>query len=166
MAADRSAKISEGQRACLRMVLQHMSSKDIARALNISPHTVDQRLKLAMRTLEAATRVEAARTLAAMENEDGYQSSVHQRPDLAPGWDRSTNPASAFEVRRESDEFGGGEQPVSNPAFPSPPVQEKALEDDLGSRQRIGWTVLILAGTAVGFAALLVALLALSELTR
>jgi IS30 family transposase len=56
MAVDRLAKISEGQRACLRMVLQHMSSKDIARALNISPHTVDQRLKLAMRTLGAATR--------------------------------------------------------------------------------------------------------------
>jgi DNA-binding CsgD family transcriptional regulator len=63
MEQDRVQRLSEGQRECLRMVLLHMSSKDIARALDISPHTVDQRLKLAMKALGAPTRVEAARLL-------------------------------------------------------------------------------------------------------
>ncbi|MDB5686576.1 MAG: LuxR family transcriptional regulator, partial [Rhizorhabdus sp.] len=53
------AKLSEGQRACLRRVLMHMSSKDIARELDISPHTVDQRLRVAIQTLGAANRFEA-----------------------------------------------------------------------------------------------------------
>src|SRR4051812_34554931 len=82
MEEDRATKLTEGQRACLRMVLQHMSSKDIARALGISPHTVDQRIKLAMRRLGAASRVEAARILAAGKQGGEYQDLVHQAPDI------------------------------------------------------------------------------------
>ena len=43
MESDRIEKLTEAQRVCLRMVLMHLSSKDIARELGISPHTVDQR---------------------------------------------------------------------------------------------------------------------------
>lgn len=140
MATDRPAQLSEGQKACLRMVLRHMSSKDIARALDISPHTVDQRLKLAMRSLGAATWVDAARAFAAIEAGEGYQCLVYQEPDLAGAADPAPLPRSATEG--------------------------KAPPDDLGSRRKAGWTVLIVAGAAVTVAALLVALLTLSELTR
>ncbi|MEA3014799.1 MAG: hypothetical protein QOD42_3344 [Sphingomonadales bacterium] len=84
MESDRLARVNEAQCACLRLVLQHKSSKDIARALGISPHTVDQRIRLAMKALGAPSRVEAARILAAAEQGDGYQSLIYQAPDIDP----------------------------------------------------------------------------------
>ena len=55
--------LSESERDCLRLVYQHMTSKDIARRLGVSPHTVDMRLRQAIRKLEVTNRVEAARAL-------------------------------------------------------------------------------------------------------
>ena len=46
--AQRVAKLSEGQLDCLRLVAQHLSSKEIAVELGISPHTVDQRVRQAL----------------------------------------------------------------------------------------------------------------------
>ncbi len=59
--------LSEGQRACLRMVQLQMTSKEIARHLGISSHTVDQRIRFAMRTLGSRSRNEAALALAILE---------------------------------------------------------------------------------------------------
>jgi DNA-binding CsgD family transcriptional regulator len=53
--------LTAGQRDCLRLVGEYLSSKEIARILDISPHTVDQRLKRATALLEVPTRFEAAR---------------------------------------------------------------------------------------------------------
>jgi DNA-binding CsgD family transcriptional regulator len=75
--------LGEGQRDCLRLVVQHRTSKQIARELGISSHTVDQRLKAAMRILRVSARVEAAQILAAYEQGELYQSLVHQSPDIA-----------------------------------------------------------------------------------
>lgn len=82
MDSDRLAKIPQGQRDCLMLVLGHMSSKEIGRELGISSHTVDQRVKQAMRTLGASSRVEAARIVAALEEQEPYQPLVNQRPDI------------------------------------------------------------------------------------
>jgi DNA-binding CsgD family transcriptional regulator len=88
------ALLTDGQRDCLRLVYQHLTSKDIARILGVSPHTVDMRLRTAMRTLSVASRIEAARLLV---NEDianglsgdvlpeGYQPLIYHAPDVAPG---------------------------------------------------------------------------------
>ena len=73
MESDRIAKLTEAQRVCLRMVLMHLSSKDIARELGISPHTVDQRLRMAIQILGVANRFEAARILARHEAQTQYQ---------------------------------------------------------------------------------------------
>ena len=51
MERNRVARLSEGQRACLRMVYRHMETKEIARTLGISPDGVAQRIKTAMRIL-------------------------------------------------------------------------------------------------------------------
>ena len=75
--------LGEGQRDCLRLVFQHRTSKQIARELGISSHTVDQRLKAAMRILRVSARVEAAQILAAYEQGNLYQPLVHQSPDIA-----------------------------------------------------------------------------------
>ena len=49
------------QREALEMVADHLSSKEIAQRLGISPHSVDKRLDEARRRLGAATRKEAVR---------------------------------------------------------------------------------------------------------
>lgn len=82
--AERIAQLSDGQRDCLRLVYAHMTSKDIARALDISPHTVDMRLRTAMKTLGVASRIEAARALADAEGiAEAYQPLIYQAPDVA-----------------------------------------------------------------------------------
>lgn len=53
-------RLSEKQRECLALVLQHLTSKQIAKRLGISHHTVNQRLDSARRTLGVATRLDAA----------------------------------------------------------------------------------------------------------
>ncbi len=81
-------KLSEGQKDCLRLVMQHLSSKEIARELSISPHTVDKRLKQSIATLHANSRFDAARLLAQIEAsgthtiQTEYQPLVYQHPDL------------------------------------------------------------------------------------
>ncbi|HEY0013722.1 MAG TPA: LuxR C-terminal-related transcriptional regulator [Allosphingosinicella sp.] len=59
--------LSEGQKACLRLVAQGMSSKEIAKALDLTPQTVDTYLKASMARLGASNRRDAARMLAAEE---------------------------------------------------------------------------------------------------
>jgi len=54
------AKLTEKQRDCLDLLLEHKTSKEIARVLDISKDTVDQRLKAARETLGARNRAEAA----------------------------------------------------------------------------------------------------------
>jgi len=138
MEADPTARLSDGQRQCLRMVLRHMSSKEIARALDISPHTVDQRLRLAMTIVGASNRIEAARRLAAAEGEaPPYQPLTYQSSPIA----RADRPPSL------------------------PPLQSRPEGDHEGIR-KVAWIVAIVAGAAIIFAALFVGLNALSEFTR
>src|SRR4051794_24118705 len=53
--------LTQGQIDCLLLVAQHFTSKEIASTLGISRHTVDQRVRVAMRTLGVKRRGEAAR---------------------------------------------------------------------------------------------------------
>lgn len=48
------------QREVLDLLIEHKTSKEIARRLGISPHTVDQRIQFAKEKLGAASRNEAA----------------------------------------------------------------------------------------------------------
>lgn len=81
--------LTEGERECLRLVYQHMTSKDIARQLGVSHHAVDMRLRQAIRKLEVVSRIDAARALIAEEGisatestESDYQSLIYQAPEL------------------------------------------------------------------------------------
>ena len=66
------ARLSEGQRECLRMVYRHMETKEIARILGISPDGVTQRIKTAMRILGVQRRRDAAMILAQHEGTEPY----------------------------------------------------------------------------------------------
>jgi DNA-binding CsgD family transcriptional regulator len=114
--------LNEGQKDCLRLVMQHFSSKEIARKLSLSPHTVDKRLKLATAILGVSSRVDAARILAEVDGNgaaqsyagahasppafsfghtnlesSGDQSLVYQYPDLSPQSDSVRYQSSAGE---------------------------------------------------------------------
>lgn len=52
--------LTDKQRQVLDLLIQHKTSKEIARRLSISPHTVDQRIQFAKDKLGARTRSEAA----------------------------------------------------------------------------------------------------------
>jgi DNA-binding CsgD family transcriptional regulator len=75
---ERVAKLTEGQLDCLRLVNQHLSSKEIAVELGISPHTVDQRVRQALQTLRVSRRSQAARIVA--QYSGPYQRLIHQSP--------------------------------------------------------------------------------------
>lgn len=105
----RMEKLTDGQRDCLRLVAEHRSSKEIARLLSISPHTVDQRLKRAANSLEVSSRFEAARMLTDFERggifpSTIYQSLVYQSPDLPPSLPAGETGASPG----ERNPLGGG----------------------------------------------------------
>jgi DNA-binding CsgD family transcriptional regulator len=71
-------ELTEGQKACLRLVDDHHTSKEIARILGISPFTVDQRLDAARRKLNAASRKDAAKIFAAMEHGNISEPFVYE----------------------------------------------------------------------------------------
>ena len=54
------ASLTAKQREVLDLLLEHKTSKEIARILQISPHTVDQRIQFAKDKLGAQSRSEAA----------------------------------------------------------------------------------------------------------
>lgn len=60
-AKEKLERLTPKQREVLDLVLQHQSSKEIAKTLGISPYTVDQRIAAARARLGVATRGEVAR---------------------------------------------------------------------------------------------------------
>ncbi len=80
--AARVQRLSAGQLDCLRMVNDHLSSKEIATELDISPHTVDQRIRGALHILGVERRSQAARIVAQYGGE--YQRLIHQPPHIEP----------------------------------------------------------------------------------
>lgn len=86
MALSNPAELTEGQKACLRLVDDHHTSKEIARILGISPFTVDQRLDAARRKLGAASRKDAAKIFAGIEQGSISEPFVYEAQRLeAPG---------------------------------------------------------------------------------
>jgi len=80
LVAARVAKLTPGQLDCLRLVAQHLSSKEIAVELGISPHTVDQRVRQALHILGVDRRAQAARIVARCS--EPYQRLIHQPPHI------------------------------------------------------------------------------------
>lgn len=176
MSADRINSLTENQRAYLRLVLQHQSSKQIANQFGISAHTVDKRIKEAMRLLDVGTRVEAARLLATAET-DGDKSLGAQSPDLEiRPISAILSPSSGGEGNRGAISSGimvGEEQhafrahplrqarPLSFP-LPFPTLDRR--ENNLSLLQRLGWTIGLIIGLAIATGILLSGLTALGTL--
>ena len=101
----RVARLSDGQLDCLRLVNEHLSSKEIAAMLGISPHTVDQRIRGALAILGVERRSQAARLVASTAGP--YQRLIYQAPDI--GRTGSVDqPEEAVDIQiRHVDRTGG-----------------------------------------------------------
>jgi DNA-binding CsgD family transcriptional regulator len=132
-ALDRCARLSRGQVEVLRLVNRHLSSKEIAAELGISSHTVDQRVRGAIKTLGVSRRSEAARmidryTQAGVEapaaagppapaidpaqpsEQNGsaaYQRLIHQAPHIDAEPDRLQSEGAVSSQIRHADRTGG-----------------------------------------------------------
>lgn len=79
-------QLTPDQVETLRHVYAHRGSKEIARIMAVSPHTVDQRMRRAIRKLGMNSRVDAAKYLAChgvFSNVTPYQSLRYQPDNLA-----------------------------------------------------------------------------------
>ena len=123
--------LSEGEKQCLRLVAQGFNSKEIARQLHVSEHTVDQRVRTSLRKFGVPSRKEAARLFVSVVEQspqsDTYQPLIYQSEPLAS----DPEPASSLaqpdrpDVRREPETllrrilaFG---PPLGPPGMPIPP---------------------------------------------
>lgn len=125
MGAERIHELTQRERECLRLVRRDRTSKQIAIALGISPHTVDARLKKAITMLEVSSRYEAAQLLA--EHEAGadtpYQPLVSQPPTLV------TKPIPVEPLPPERND--------TEPRFRIPFLRQGRQTNDLDTVQRL-----------------------------
>jgi DNA-binding CsgD family transcriptional regulator len=176
---DTIAILKDGQKDCLRLVLHHYSSKEIARQLGISSHTVDQRLRLATRLLEASDRFEAARILATAEHGSdlsaAYQPLIYQPSHLSPP-DQLCNKTLSDDNR---DDRSDAQNLVLNDAlapfkvskasgtetlFTNPVSFGEAIEKQLSLPAKFAWVVGISAVSLLAFGAAIAGLEVLSRL--
>lgn len=177
MQEDRVARLSEGQRECLRLVYRHMETKEIARTLGISPDGVTQRIKTAMRILGVHRRRDAALMLAEAEGLAPYPWRVHPPRDVAtapdpapfllstePEW-RHRGTASAGEMRERQAAFEASPQLPVRGVRPPLPVWG-GRPGDLGALQRLGWIFGLILAIAFVFGVFVAGVEALSRLGR
>lgn len=171
------SKLNDGQRQCLRLVLAHLNSKEISRELGVSPHTVDQRLRQAMRSLGASSRFEAARKFAEYEGGETYQPLIYQSSDVEKISNSKT--VGLSDGRDELDPNGEGEylsttgDNISSAVMEKPRSSSNRLpfprfrgeKNTLSTWERIGWIIVIAIGSAVSFGGILSGLEALSRLS-
>ena len=153
--AARIARLSPGQLDCLRLVDQHLSSKEIAAELGISPHTVDQRIRQALQTLGVERRTQAARIVA--QYSGPYQRLIHQSPHIH-GDPQSAHPEAAVSKQiRHADRAGrvGGagflteQRPASFwPSLQPPFATRSNPRNEMSVGQRLFWIVAIAIGAA------------------
>lgn len=125
-ASGRCSQLSNGQLEVLRLVNRHLNSKEIASRLGISSHTVDQRVRGAIRVLGVTRRSEAARLVDAYDRAlaiepeatapaaheavpaaAAYQRLIHQAPDIDANAARPQIDRAVSLQIRHADRTGG-----------------------------------------------------------
>ena len=150
----RIERLSQGQLDCLRLVDQHLSSKEIAVELGISPHTVDQRIRGALQILAVERRAHAARLIA--QHCGPYQRLIHQSPYIEPVVDDGQSDAAVRFQIRHADRAGESgvagfkteQKPSSRASLPLPFATRSNPRNELSVGQRLLWIALIAMGAA------------------
>lgn len=107
--------LTDKQRQVLDLLIEHKTSKEIARCLGISPHTVDQRIQFAKDKLGARTRSEVAlayrrmlETCGQMTYENSGIADEDEMADQASG-PQGSLPVPSLRQRFRSRPFNGPE---------------------------------------------------------
>ncbi len=120
--------ITDKQRQVLDLLIEHKTSKEIARELGISPHTVDQRLQFAKEKLGARSRSELAQ--AYRRYLEIYGQVTYQ-------------PSGIADPPRKTDERRGAQGPLSQFVKPAAEadfqVGPELFEGRYGTLARLGW---------------------------
>jgi len=172
--ATRVSKLSAGQLDALLLVDQHLSSKEIAVELGISPHTVDQRVRGALQVLGVERRSQAARLVAQVRGP--YQRLIHQPPYIEDGGPEG-QPGNAVGLQiRHADRAGKAShlgvitEQASGPTWSSLPLPfatRSRRRNEMSVGQRLTWIVLIAMGATFSAGMYLAGLESLSRmLTR
>jgi DNA-binding CsgD family transcriptional regulator len=122
--------LSDGQIDCLALVAQNLTSKEIAIQLGISRHTVDKRVRKAIRQLGARDRRQAARFI-----QDENRWARRRR-------------------RTERAQFIAGEMTAERPApkpegLPLPFATAARPANTMRAAERIGWIAAIAAAAGI-----------------
>ena len=171
--AQRVAKLSKGQLDCLLLVDQHLSSKEIAAELNISPHTVDQRIRFALQTLGVERRTQAARIVA--RHQQPYQRLIHQPPHIEAGPPHEHSRGAVSIQIRHADRAGEAGGPDFNteqrpdsfrPSLQLPFATRSHPRNEMSVALRLLWIFLIATGAAFSAGMYLAGLESLARLLQ
>ena len=163
--------LSKGQLDVLLLVDQHLSSKEIAAELGISPHTVDQRIRQALQKLGVERRSQAARLVAA--EHPPYQRLIHQSPHIDGQPSASQSEAAVGFQIRHADRAGKAgdlgfnteQKPgTSSPSLPLPFATRSNPRNEMSVGFRLLWIVLIAVGAAFSAGMYLAGLESLSRM--
>ena len=168
----RVAKLTRGQLDCLLLVDQHLSSKEIAAELNISPHTVDQRIRLALQALGVERRTQAARIVA--HHQEPYQRLIHQSPHIERTPPREQSVGAISHQIRHADRAGetGGpdlnteQRPVTWSSLPLPFATRSHPRNEMSVGLRLLWIFLIATGAVFSAGMYLAGLESLARLLK
>ena len=169
--ARKVGRLSQAQLDCLLLVNQHLSSKEIAVELGISPHTVDQRIRGALHVLGVERRSQAARLVAQVHGP--YQRLIHQTPYIEGG-DSWGHPRGAvgFKIRHadragEASDLGfeTEQRPgTSWSSLPLPFATRSHPRNEMSVGLRLVWIVLIAMGATFSAGMYLAGLESLSRM--
>jgi DNA-binding CsgD family transcriptional regulator len=175
--AERVARLTPGQLDCLRLVDQHLNSKEIAAELHISSHTVDQRVRQALGILGVERRSQAARIVAQHAGPYGgpYQRLIHQtpyiEPDTGPGHPEAAVSHQIRHADRAGEAGGAGFNTEQRPASFWPSLQlpfatRSNPRNEMNVGQRLFWIVAIAIGAAFSAGMYLAGLESLARLLK
>jgi DNA-binding CsgD family transcriptional regulator len=169
----RVARLTPAQLDCLRLVDQHLNSKEIAAELGISPHTVDQRIRQSLQILAVERRAQAARIVA--QYCGPYQRLIHQSPYIeAEGEEEHPEGAVSNQIRHADRAGKAGrpgflteQRPASFWSSLQPPFATRSNpRNEMSVGQRLFWIVAIATGAAFSAGMYLAGLESLARLIR
>jgi DNA-binding CsgD family transcriptional regulator len=168
----RVAKLTQGQLDCLLLVDQHLSSKEIAAELKISPHTVDQRIRVALQSLGVDRRTHAARIVA--RHHEPYQRLIHQSPYIEGPLAPELSDGAVSHQIRHADRAGEAgnpdlnteQRPATWSSLPLPFATRSHPRNEMSVGLRLLWIFLIATGAAFSAGMYLAGLESLARLLK
>jgi DNA-binding CsgD family transcriptional regulator len=165
MTKEAISSLSPMQKACLRLVYDHLQTKEIARQLNVSHYTVESHIKNARARLGATTRLEAARMLVVTEGYDTPPSQASSLPTAIPLTPDGTPQAGdqhGVNQQREDQLRPWGSNGTIYQLLPLP--KRWGERNDLTSTQRLWQMMIIIVFICLSLGALVSSLEALRRI--